>query len=229
MRKSEFFCISLCLLLVFNNVMAQKNPLNELPSDLQSRNTLTPAFYEKENMVGSVYLSNRWMRGTVEFVNHKRLPAPGQFMVFNFDKIKNILYMLTDTSKVLAFPIDSVSSIEMEGNSKTYSFQKISWISNSYYLMPVFTSNQGYSLYKRLFTKAQPADFFNGGYYTTGKKYDEYVDYYEYYLTYPGNNQYQKLTLKESVIRKALKDESKLVNEFFSLHENDINLSLIHI
>ena len=89
--------------------------------------------------------------------------------------------------------------------------------------MPVLTSTKGFSLYKRLFTKFLRADFSNEGYYTKGRKFDEFVDYYEYYITYPGNSVFRKLYLREKDIRKALKDESKLLDDFFERHDNEIN------
>ena len=52
------------------------------------------------------------------------------------------------------------------------------------------------------------SSYANAGYYSEGKKYDEYADYYEYYLVYPGNTVYRKLTMKEKVVRRALKDEA---------------------
>jgi len=104
-----------------------------------------------------------------------------------------------------------------------YSFEKIPWISNNFFLIPIIKSEKGYSLYKRLLTKLVRADYSNEGYFTTGKKFDEFIDDYEYYLVLPGNTDYRKMYLKESNIRRVLKYELALLNEFFSMHENDIN------
>ena len=49
------------------------------------------------------------------------------------------------------------------------------------------------------------------------------MDYYEYYITYPGNNLFRKLYLKEKDIKRALRDEIKLLDEFFTIHEHEIN------
>jgi hypothetical protein len=142
---------------------------------------------------------------------------------FNFDKVNNIVYVIDHQNKISAYPIDSISSFELVGADRDYSFQKVPWISNNFFLMPIIESEKGYSLYKRLITNLIRADYSNEGYYIKGRKFDEFVDYYEYYLTYPGNTLFQKLFLKENIVRRALRNESVLVNEFFSLHDNEMN------
>src|SRR5664279_1516905 len=89
--------------------------------------------------------------------------------------------------------------------------------------MPIYKSEKGYSLYKRLFTKSTRSAYGNDGYTSEGKRYDEYADTYEYYLLYPGNTIYKRVNLKESVVRRVLKEEEKLINEYFALNELEIN------
>ncbi len=194
-----------------------------LPSDMNENSTILPLFFEKETPLGSSYLSKFWMRGTVEFANHTRIPTPDQNLFFNYDKVYNILYVLDNFKKIFSYPIDSISGFQLEASDKEYSFEKVPLISNNFYLIPIIKSAKGYSLYKRLLTRLIQADYTNGGYYTTGRKFDEYVDYYEYYIIYPGNTIFRKLLLKEKTVRRALSDESKLLEEFYSLHDNEIN------
>jgi hypothetical protein len=40
---------------------------------------------------------------------------------------------------------------------------------------------------------------------------------------YPGNTSYKRVNLKESVVRRALKGEEALINEYFALNELEIN------
>jgi hypothetical protein len=218
-------CFIPMLIAILCHVEAQEiSPVRALtlPGEVNTNSTTLPLFFEKENPVGSAYLSKYWMRGVAEFSNHRHVPAPYENVFFNFDKLNNILYVLEDLRKLTPYPIDSLLSFELSGNDKDYSFEKVSWISNNYYLMPVIKSSKGYSLYKRLLTRIQTADYASQGYISTGKKYDEYIDYYEYYIVFPGNKTYRKLYLKESNVRRVLKDESSLIDEFFSLHDNEI-------
>ena len=216
------FCMILCVPIFLGRGLAQQNEVSELPGD-RTKTVTIPVFTDREKDVGSPYLAKKWVRGSVELTSHKRIPEPDQTLLFNFDKLKNLVYVIDQYGKQWSYPIDSVSGFELLENGVIYSFVKIRWISDSYFLMPIFQSEKGYSLYKRLFTKYIRAGYTNAGYYSEGKKYDEYADYYEYYLTYPGNNSYRKMTLKEKVIRRALKEESALIEAFFNLHDNEIN------
>jgi hypothetical protein len=221
-KKLRYFCIIIYIFFFLFQGFAQKIPVTQLPSDQHTQAEMQANYFEKESTVGSVYLSVRWMPGSIEFSNHRKFPLPDHTIFCNFDKVKSILYVLTDKNGILSYPVDSVLNFELVGNNKDYRFEKVSWISSNYFLMPVIVSEKGYSLYKRLFTKLNQADYSNGGYYVKGKKFDEYVDYYEYYITNPGNSSYQKVPLKESSIRRALKNESQLLREFFELHDNEI-------
>ena len=214
-------CILTFMTFILYRGTAQQNMAAQLPSDIH-RDFLT-TFFEKDQTLGSLYLSKEWNPGVVELYNHKRIPEAGQSLLFNFDKVHGIIYVLGQSNRVSFYPSDSVFSFELVYSNTAFSFEKIPWISNHFFLMPVIKSANGYSLYKRLFTKLIEADYSSGGYYTTGKRYDEYIDYYEYYLIYPGNTRFRKLYLKEKDIRRALKYERKLLDDFFSIHDNEIN------
>jgi hypothetical protein len=219
----RFFCIAICLSLHFTCSQAQQLDLTQLPADGNRTVVIVPVFTERESDVGSAFLSDRWIRGSLELANHKRIPEGDQILFFNFDKVNQLVYVIDQSRQERSYPIDSVSGFELMINNQIFSFEKISWISNNYFLTPVYKSEKGYSLYKRLFTKWERSAYQNVGYYSTGKKYDEYIDYYEYYLIYPGNTRFRKLSLKEKAVRKAFPDETSLLTEFFNLHDNEID------
>lgn len=216
------FCTILYVSILLGRSSAQQTEINQLPAD-RPTTVMVPVFTEREKDVGSVYLAKKWCRGYVVLWNEKRLPDQDQYLLFNFDKLKNVLFVMDLYAKQWSYPADSINSFEIVENSVIYSFVKVPWISKSYFLMPIYESPKGYSLYKRLFTKFTRSAYANAGYYSEGKKYDEYADYYEYYLVYPGHTVYRKLILKEKTIRRALKDDESLVNEYFALNELDIN------
>jgi hypothetical protein len=220
--NSRVFCISICISVFLCHSTAQQNIGALALPDYHKSNVLTP-FFNKDETVGSTYLSSNWLRGTAELSSHKRIPEPDQPLLFNFDKIHNILYTVNREDKIWFYPSDSILSFNLVEDNTVYSFEKVSWISDNFFLTPLIKSEKGFSLYKRLFTKFIQADFSSEGYYTKGRNFDEYVDYYEYYIIYPGNNgQFRKLYLKKKDIRKALKEESKLMDDFFSIYDNEI-------
>ena len=220
---SWFFCIILCLCITIRPASAQQNISAQIPPDIHRGQDMTQ-FFSKDETVGSLYLTRNWVKGRVELSNHKILPAdPENPLLFNFDKINNVVYTVNRDSKTKFYPSDSVLSFNLVDDNTVLSFEKVNWISDNFFLMPILKSDKGYSLYKRLFTRFIQADFSSEGYYTKGRKFDEYVDYYEYYITYPGNNLFRKLYLKEKDIRRALRDETKLLDDFFTIHEHEIN------
>lgn len=222
--KHWVICMGLCIFLDINNVDAQRNTTNDLETLMDyHRGSNRSPFFEKDETVGSTYLSRNWMRGVAELWNHRKIPEADQPLLFNFDKINNVLYTVNRDNKIKFYPSDSVLDFHLAEDNLVYSFEKVSWISDNFFLMPVIKSDKGYSLYKRLFTKFLQADFSSEGYYTKGRKFDEYADYYEYYITYPGNTQFRKLYLKEKDIRKALRDEPKLLDDFFEIHDHEIS------
>jgi len=208
------------------NYIRAFNQIPDLPDDnvkARGGKEVIIAFFEKEYPHGNPYLAPGWQKGNAELTSHTLLPERDMIPLFNFDKVENRLYYVNGKNEIIIYPIDSIIRFEIITSNVDYKFEKVTWISSKYFLMPIITSKDGYSLYKRMFTKIIGADFKNEGYSASGKKYDEFVDYYEYYLIYPGNKSYKKVDLNEKNIRKALIQDAKLVDEFFSLNEVDIN------
>jgi hypothetical protein len=218
-----FFRIATCLCFFCVRTQAQQLELAQLPADANKAVVMVPVFTERESDVGSAFFSDKWIRGSIELANHKRIPEGNQTLLFNYNKINQLVYVINQSKKEWSYPIDSVCGFELMMNSQIFSFEKVSWISDNFFLIPVYKSEKGYSLYKRLFTKWERSAYQNVVYYSTGKKYDEYIDYYEYYLTYPGNTRFRKLNLKERAVRKAFPDETPLLIKFFDLHDKEIN------
>jgi hypothetical protein len=220
--RTGIACYLIGIPILLSSGFAQQNINAQLTSQYNKASEIIP-FFEKEQTIGTPYLSRNWMPGVLELSNHKRIPDAEERLLFNFDKINNVVYIVNRSNIITRFPIDSVFGFNLVGNNNIYVFEKVSWISDNFFLTPIVKSEKGYSLYKRLFTKLIQADFTSEGYYTKGKRFDEYVDYYEYYISYPGNKLFRKIFLKEKYIRKALREDSKLLDEFFIIHDNDIS------
>ena len=220
--RPAIVCYLISIPIFLSSGFAQQNINAQLTSQYTKTSEIIP-FFEKEQTIGSPYLSRNWIPGVVELSNRKRIPEAEVPLLFNFDKINNVIYIINRANIITRLPIDSVLGFNLAGNDNIYEFEKVSWISDDFFLTPIIKSERGYSLYKRLFTKLIQADYTSEGYYTKGKRYDEYVDYYEYYISYPGNKLFRKIFLKEKYIRKALREDSKLLDEFFILHDNDIS------
>jgi hypothetical protein len=174
---------------------------------------LLPTFFEKDSTKGSPYLSSNWMRGAVEMFDHRRIPKPNENLYFNYDKFKRRLISTDAYNEIIEYPMEEILAFALADNEKSYLFEKVYYISKDFFLEPVLKSDKGFSLYKRLITKLNTANYKSDGYYTTGQKFDEYMDDYEYYLLSPDKKSYKKFFLKESAIRKVFKDEQKLLDD----------------
>jgi hypothetical protein len=176
-----------------------------------------PTFFEKGSTKGSPYLSSTWMRGIIETFDHRRIPKPSENLYFNYDKVKRRLISTNVNNEIIEYPMESILSFALADNEKAYLFEKVFYISRDFFLEPVLKSENGFSLYKRLITKLSAADYKNDGYYSTGQKFDEYTDDYEYYLLSPDKNSFRKFFLKEPAIRKVFKDEQKLLDDILKI------------
>jgi hypothetical protein len=174
---------------------------------------LLPTFFEKDSTRGSPYLSSKWMRGAVEMFDHRRIPKANENLYFNYDKFKRRLISTDTYNEIIEYPMDEILAFALADEEKAYLFEKIYYISKDFFLEPVLKSDKGFSLYKRLITKLNTANYKSDGYYSTGKKFDEYTDDYEYYLLSPDKKSYRKFYLKEPAIRKVFKDEQKLLDD----------------
>jgi hypothetical protein len=196
------------------NIQLQTEPQAQ---QMRSRGML-PLINNKDDAKGSPFLATHWMRGVVELSDHRRLPAQNDVLFFNYDKMNGRLIVRNTAHKEWSYPIDSISGFELTDSGRVYSFEKVSVHGHPVLLTPLVRSEKGYCLYKRLFTKIVPQNYVDYGYTNTGKKYDEYVDFYQYYLIYPDRQTIKKFFLFDSSIRNAYKAESDQWHAFASQH-----------
>jgi hypothetical protein len=102
--------------------LAQTRVATDLPTD-RPRSVFVPVFTEREKDVGSVYLK-KWSRGYIVLWNQKRIPEQSEYLLFNFDKMKNLIFSMDQFGKQSSYPVDSVLSFEIVENGVIYSFEK---------------------------------------------------------------------------------------------------------
>ena len=206
---------------------AQNTELATTASDPNHRVGVLPVFFEKDSAKGSPYLVRSWLRGKIELTNHDLLPEPGHDLFFNYDKMNERLFATDGISKVWTYPNDSVISFVLADSNDVYHFEKVPMISRSHFLEALVTSEKGYSLYRRVITKYLPADFKNEGYYTTGRRFDQYTDSYEYFIVYPGKLGFRKLNLNVRDVKKSMRSESGRVDKFFGRTEGAVDAQAV--
>jgi len=197
------------------------------------RYDVIPHFYTKDSTHGFQYFSHRWLRGVVIYSDNRMMANSDTLHIdnsryYNFDKYNNKLVSSQNGKNVLYLPNDAISKFILVDSERVYIFKKVPEISKSQYLQPMVENENGYSLYKHTITKYKRADYQNIGYGETGKKYDEYVDSYEYYILFPGRKDFKKLSLNTASVKKIFKDNSATVDEFFQQNQGEINEEMLY-
>jgi hypothetical protein len=213
LRNTGVLLVSLLITLI---TTAQQQQLVGASSEQTHRSTILPVFFQKEHAKGSPYIADGWLRGNAELTDGRRLPETGKPCFFNFDKMNDRLYITDGISKIWNYPCDSVTSFTLADTNSMLSFGKEPLINRSRFLQILVQSEKGYNVYCEWITKLNRSNFQDAGYYTTGARYDEYVDLFNYYIVYPGHRRSRRLVLNVHAIRKALPAESARLDAFFS-------------
>ncbi len=184
-----------------------------------------------DSVNGSPYLSSGWMTGKAQLTPNQSIPRPGETLYFNYDKTTNTLIATDLSGQLTYYTVNLVNSFELaDSTGKSYRFELMPSVSNSFFLVDVLKSDKGYSLYKRFITKVAVSDNQAQGNFEVGVKHDVYSDVTMYYLIYPGNNNYKSFQLNEKAVKKAFKDEPFQIDALLDKHKSNFNeKSLIEI
>lgn len=203
---------------LLNTLLAtsQQQELTGIGSDPNHRSGYLPTYFKKEHTRGSPYMAEGWLRGNAELKGGRQIPEPGKVYFFNFDKMNGRLYVTDGISRIWKYSCDSVNNFTLADSSSVLSFGKDPLINRTRFLQVLVRSEKGYTVYREWITKLNMSNFRDEGYYTTGERYDEYVDLFNYYIVYPGHRRFRRLELRLHAIHKALPSESARLNAFFS-------------
>ena len=204
---------------------AQQQELVGISSDAMHNSGYLPTYFQKEHVKGSPYMATGWLRGNAELTDGRRLPEPGKVFYFNFDKMSGRLYITDGISKIWSYSSDSVKEFTLADTSSALSFEKEPLISRIRFLQILVRSEKGYTVYREWITKLNRSSFQDAGYYTTGERYDEYVDLFNFYIVYPGHQKFRRIVLTVHALRKALPAETARLDNFFSQTSGPVDVN----
>jgi hypothetical protein len=165
---------------------------------------------------GKRFFFDEWVRGSVTAISGEKINTEDFY--FNFDKVNNRLIVSKDKKEVIEVNSEYIREIHFINKEMTYDFVKEEKIDSLRFLERL-QKNDRLSLYKTINTKFVKANFATDGLSVTGNPYDEFVDAPTYFICYKG--EFRPVSLKFSSIKKALKEESKKVIDFYVDHLND--------
>ena len=211
---------------ILNETITQKQVYNSVQdfgkaeaSRFYQGSALT-VFHQKEETQGSRYLFNWWVNGTMLDTNLTVINTAD--FSFNYDKVGKKLLATRDKNTIIEINDAAINSFILKTDTSITKFEKIPGIGKKEFLIEVVKNEVKYSLYKSMKTTFQKADYANNGLIASGKKYDEFVDEFEYYVIFPGGNQFKKVELKKKSIREALSNEEVKVKQYFSKSESGV-------
>jgi hypothetical protein len=206
-------------------VTAQQQEMIAVSFEDPHRTGILPIFFQKEHVKGSPYMAKGWLRGNAELTDGRQLPEPGKVNFFNFDKMNGRLYLTDGISKVWSYSSDSVRNFTLADSVVTMSFEIEPLISRKHFLQVLVRSEKGYTVFREWITKLRRSEFQDAGYYSTGERFDEYIDLYSYFIVYPGHQRYRRVELRVHAIHKALPAESTRLNAFFSQTSGSVDVN----
>ena len=199
-----------------------QNDLQNYVNAESSRNysgSFLPVFNNKENTVGSRYLFGRWVHGKV--INTSNEQINDDTYVFNYDKINRKLLATQDNKTVLEINDEDLQSFTLVYDEITVVFERVPLINKTDFFVPLVESEKGYSLYKKLQTRFQKANFTTNGLIQSGKNYDEYVDESEYYIVLPGNHEVRKVGLTRKSLKEIFKQDMTRLRRYYTEHSGE--------
>ena len=179
-----------------------------------------PVFNTKEATVGTRYLFDSWVSGSVTTMNDTVFANPN--FLFNYDKVSKNLLATQDKANVIEIYLSQIKSFVLKDKDKIMDFERVDIINHTDFFQALVKDASKFSLYKSLQTKFIKSNYTTNGIAESGNKYDEYKDEISYYVVLPGGKDFRKLELKKKSIKQALSSETSKVEAYFSSHQQDI-------
>ncbi len=178
-------------------------------------------FHAPEATIGSPYLFDKWVKGTVVTATDTVVANPGYR--FNYNKMTGVLLVTQDQQTYIALDKGSFKAFTLSdplGN--LHSFEVVRSVNpNSF--VEVVTKGNKYAIYKLIKTKYKKADYRTDGLTESGDKENQYIDEFEYYVVNVSAKAAPaaKFSLKKKSIKEAFGAGGPNVDAYFAQHKDD--------
>jgi hypothetical protein len=177
-----------------------------------------PTVYHKEPTVGSPFLLHSYTRGLV--INQLDSVIDKPDYLFNYDKMSGNLLLKRDNDLPIAVNKAQVKYFCLKRSKGGYIFERVPLI-NSGEFFQVLLKGLKYSCYKMYRSKFVPMNQHTNGYVTEGNDYDEYQDFYTYFLLDQKKEEVVVFELTKKSIRKTFPSKNAIVEKYIKDHRND--------
>jgi len=178
-----------------------------------------PTVYHKEATVGSPFLISLYVQGLV--VNQLDSIVNKPDYLYNYDKKSGNLLLKRNNQDPIAVNRDQVNMFCLKLDKGGFIFMRVPLINTNEYFQVISKGSKYscYKLYKNVFVKANQLS--TNGYTPDGKNYDEYKDVETYYMVDETKQEWSIFELSKKSIRKALGEQSAIVEQYFKDHRGD--------
>ena len=180
----------------------------------------------------NLYFGGEWVKARILTSNNDILTS--DTYLFNYDKIERKLLITSDFKSILEIDHREFKAIEFYVNDSAYFFKHIYYINDKDLFQILVRDDGRYALYKVMHTKMVRGTIGTvsnlGLVPASNSLLDRYVDYAEYYISFPNKDFRSFFTIKRSAIKRlfGLNPEGSKVDNFFNLigdkeyDENDL-------
>jgi hypothetical protein len=186
------------------------------PTQNMSWDKSLPVVYNKEELQGSPFLLSSYVPGLV--VNDLSRITDKPDYRYNYDKMSGNLLLLRDHKLPIAVNKEQVKYFCLKTKGGGFIFERVAMINPNEYCQVLFKGPR-FSFYKMFHSKFIPANQETNGYWTEGKDYDEYQDFYTFYLVDQVRGEPIVIELSKKSIRKSLPAEITEVEQYFKAHK----------
>jgi hypothetical protein len=181
-----------------------------------SYDNFLPQVYNKEGLQGSPFLLAAYTPGLV--VNQVDSVIDKLDYQYNYDKVSGNLLLKRGNEKPIAVYKEQVKLFCLKVDSGGYIFERVSLLNPNEYFQVLFKGTK-YSAYKLIKSQFINANQRTNGYQTEGNNYDEYRDFYTYYLVDLMKGESLVFELSKKSIRKTFSSESAIVEQYIKDHK----------
>jgi hypothetical protein len=180
-----------------------------------SYDNFLPTVYNKEGLQGSPFLLAAYTLGLV--ANQLDSIIRKTDYLYNYDKVSGNLLLKRGTEAPIGVYKEQVRFFCLKTDSGGYIFEKVTLLNPNEFFQVLFRGSK-YSAYKLIKSQFINANQRTNGYQREGNDYDEYRDFYTYYLVDPVKKESRVFELSKKSLRKTLSSESAIVEQYIKDH-----------
>ena len=178
-------------------------------------------FHAPEATIGSPYLFDKWVKGTVVTAADTVVSNPSYR--FNYNKMTGVLLVTQDQQTYIALDKGSFKAFTLNDPLGSLRSFEIVRAVNPNSFVEVVTKGSKYAIYKLIKTRYKKADYRTDGLTESGDRENQYIDEFEYYVVNVSGkaNQSFKFSLKKKSLKEAFAADASRVDAYFAQHKDD--------